>query len=220
MNTTIKLLTSNLETKTVSTNIQSTNSTVKVPTNKTMPAKILPDSTRLVWVDCEMTGLDTTVDTLLEVAVLITDEDLGIVAEGPNIVIHHPEEVLKSMNEWCIEHHAKSGLTKMVRDSTIGLEEAEDKILSFVKQWIPEKKCPLAGNSVGQDAKFLKKYMPKFMDHLHYRIVDVSTIKELSRRWYPEEYAMAPKKKMSHRALDDIKESIEELKYYKARVFK
>ena len=220
MNTTIKLLTSNLETKTVSTNIQSTNSTVKVPTNKTMPAKNLPDSTRLVWVDCEMTGLDTTVDTLLEVAVLITDEDLGIVAEGPNIVIHHPEEVLKSMNEWCIEHHAKSGLTKMVRDSTIGLEEAEDKILSFVKQWIPEKKCPLAGNSVGQDAKFLKKYMPKFMDHLHYRIVDVSTIKELSRRWYPEEYAMAPKKKMSHRALDDIKESIEELKYYKARVFK
>ena len=220
MNTTIKLLTSNLETKTVSTNIQSTNSTVKVPTSKTMPAKNLPDSTRLVWVDCEMTGLDTTVDTLLEVAVLITDEDLGIVAEGPNIVIHHPEEVLKSMNEWCIEHHAKSGLTKMVRDSTIGLEEAEDKILSFVKQWIPEKKCPLAGNSVGQDAKFLKKYMPKFMDHLHYRIVDVSTIKELSRRWYPEEYAMAPKKKMSHRALDDIKESIEELKYYKARVFK
>ena len=185
-----------------------------------MPTKNLPDSTRLVWVDCEMTGLDTKVDTLLEVAVLITDEDLGIVAEGPNIVIHHPEEVLKSMNEWCIEHHANSGLTKMVMDSTIGLEEAEDKILSFVKQWIPEKKCPLAGNSVGQDAKFLKKYMPKFMDHLHYRIVDVSTIKELSRRWYPEKYAMAPKKKMSHRALDDIKESIEELKYYKATVFK
>ena len=185
-----------------------------------MPTKNLPDSTRLVWVDCEMTGLDTKVDTLLEVAVLITDEDLGIVAEGPNIVIHHPEEVLKSMNEWCIEHHANSGLTKMVRDSTISLEEAEDKILSFVKQWIPEKKCPLAGNSVGQDAKFLEKYMPKFMNQLHYRIVDVSTIKELSRRWYPEQYVMAPKKKMAHRALDDIKESIEELKYYKATVFK
>ena len=92
--------------------------------------------------------------------------------------------------------------------------------MSFVKQWTPEKKCPLAGNSVGQDAKFLEKYMPKFMNHLHYRIVDVSTIKELSRRWYPEEYAMAPKKKMSHRALDDIKESIEELRYYRNKLFK
>ena len=100
------------------------------------------------------------------------------------------------------------------------LEEAEDKVLSFVKQWTPEKKCPLAGNSVGQDAKFLEKYMPKFMNHLHYRIVDVSTIKELSRRWYPEEFAMAPRKKMSHRALDDIKESIEELRYYRKKLFK
>ena len=100
------------------------------------------------------------------------------------------------------------------------MEEAEDKVVSFVKKWTPEKKCPLAGNSVGQDAKFLEKYMPKLMNHLHYRIIDVSTVKELGRRWYPEEFAMAPKKKMTHRALDDIKESIEELTYYRQKLFK
>jgi len=192
----------------------------KSSSNKLMPQFNLPEWTRLVWVDCEMTGLDPNIDTLLEVAVIVTDGDLNIVAEGPNIVIHQPDEVLTSMNEWCIEQHGKSGLTQRVKDSTISLAEAEDQIVSFVKKWTPEKKCPLAGNSVGQDAKFLVKYMPKVMNHLHYRIVDVSTIKELSRRWYPDELEKAPKKKMTHRALDDIKESIEELAYYRNSVFK
>lgn len=190
-----------------------------LPPKKVLPSA-LPDWTRLVWVDCEMTGLDTKVDTLLEVAVLVTDSDLSIVAEGPNVVIHHPDEVLARMNDWCIQHHGKSGLTQMVRDSTISMEEAEDKVVKFVKEWTPENRCPLAGNSVGQDAKFLEKYMPALMEHLHYRIVDVSTVKELSRRWFPEEFAMVPRKKMAHRALDDIKESIEELRYYRQKVFK
>jgi len=210
----------NLKQQNMSTSSYPINITEKASSTKTMPSNNLADWTRLVWVECEMTGLDTKIDTLLEVAVIITDGDLNTIAEGPNIVIHHPEEVLTSMNEWCIQHHGRSGLSKKVRESTISLEEAEDKVVSFVKQWTPEKKCPLAGNSVGQDAKFLEKYMPKLINHLHYRIIDVSTIKELSRRWYPEEFAMAPKKRMTHRALDDIKESIEELRYYRKKLFK
>jgi len=197
-----------------------TNISDNISSKKVMSQNNLPDWTRLVWVDCEMTGLDLDKDTLLEIAVIVTDSDLNILAEGPNIVIHHPDEVLTSMNEWCIDHHGKSGLTQRVRDSTISLEEAEDQVISFLKKWTPENKCPLAGNSVGQDARFLVKYMPKVMNHLHYRIVDVSTIKELSKRWYPNELEMQPKKKGAHRALDDIKESIEELVYYRKSVFK
>merc|ERR1712165_163843 len=210
---------SNLKKINMST-LNNTNSHDNNTSTKVIPPNNLPEWTRLVWVDCEMTGLDTKIDTLLEVAVIVTDSDLNIVAEGPNIVIHHAEEVLTSMNEWCIDHHGKSGLTQMVRDSKISFEEAEDQVVSFLKKWTPENKCPLAGNSVGQDARFLVKYMPRVMNHLHYRIVDVSTIKELSRRWNPNELEMQPKKKGAHRALDDIKESIEELVYYRKAVFK
>merc|ERR1712066_941329 len=175
---------------------------------------------RLVWIDCEMTGLDAQKDTLLEVAVIVTEGDLSVVAEGPNLVIHQPDEELNSMNEWCIKHHGDSGLTKAVRESKLSMQDCERQLLSFVSEHTPRGACPLAGNSVGQDAKFLSRLMPQLMEHLHYRIVDVSTIKELVKRWAPEVAMGTPEKKLNHRALDDIRESIEELRFYKETVFK
>ncbi len=124
------------------------------------------------------------------------------------------------MGEWCTEHHGESGLTQKVKESKLSLEECETKVLEFVQDWTNPGKSVLAGNSVGQDAKFLERYMPKFMAHLHYRIIDVSTVKELTKRWYPKEFSEKPQKKLAHRALDDIKESIEELQYYQKHVFK
>ena len=124
------------------------------------------------------------------------------------------------MNEWATRHHGESGLTEEVKRSNLSLSDCETRVLEFVEDWTPKGKCPLAGNSVGQDAKFLVKYMPDLMSHLHYRIIDVSTIKELAKRWYPKEYSNQPSKKLAHRALDDIRESIEELKYYRAVLFK
>ncbi|KAL3971550.1 hypothetical protein ACER0C_027069 [Sarotherodon galilaeus] len=177
-------------------------------------------SQRMVWVDLEMTGLDVEKDQIIEMACLITDSDLNILAEGPNLIIKQPDELLEGMSEWCKEHHGKSGLTQAVRDSKITLEQAEYEFLSFVRQHTPPGQCPLAGNSVHADKRFLDKYMPQFMYHLHYRIIDVSTIKELSRRWFPEEYKMVPHKKATHRALEDIRESIKELQYYRANIFK
>nr|XP_020477389.1 oligoribonuclease, mitochondrial [Monopterus albus] len=177
-------------------------------------------SQRMVWVDLEMTGLDIEKDQIIEMACIITDSDLNVLAEGPNLIINQPDEVLEGMSEWCKAHHGKSGLTQAVQDSTITLEQAEYEFLSFVRQHTPPGQCPLAGNSVHADKRFLDKYMPQFMYHLDYRIIDVSTIKELCRRWFPEQYKMAPQKKATHRALDDIWESIQELQYYKANVFK
>ncbi|XP_068577452.1 small fragment nuclease [Cebidichthys violaceus] len=177
-------------------------------------------SQRMVWVDLEMTGLDIETDQIIEMACIITDSDLNILAEGPNLIINQPNELLEGMSEWCKEHHGKSGLTQAVQDSKITLEQAEYEFLSFVRQHTPPGQCPLAGNSVHADKRFLDKYMPQFMYHLHYRIIDVSTIKELCRRWFPEEYKMVPHKKAAHRALDDIQESIKELQYYRANVFK
>ncbi|MCI4387984.1 hypothetical protein PGIGA_G00080290 [Pangasianodon gigas] len=177
-------------------------------------------SQRMVWVDLEMTGLDIEKDEIIEMACIITDSDLNIIAEGPNLIINQPDELLDSMSDWCKEHHGKSGLTQAVRDSKISLQQAEYEFLSFVRQHTPPGQCPLAGNSVHADKKFLDKYMPQFMRHLHYRIIDVSTVKELCRRWFPDEYKHAPQKKASHRALDDIQESIKELKFYRANVFK
>lgn len=182
-------------------------------------AKTVKDS-NLVWVDCEMTGLDPNKDHLLEIAVIVTDKDLNVLAEGPNLVIHQPDEILNSMGEWCTEHHGESGLTEKVQKSPLSLKECENQVIEFVQEWTPKGKCPLAGNSVGQDGKFLEKYMPNFMAHLHYRIVDVSTVKELVKRWYPGDFSRVPKKKLAHRALDDILESIEELKYYRKEVFR
>ncbi|XP_042355343.1 small fragment nuclease [Plectropomus leopardus] len=177
-------------------------------------------SQRMVWVDLEMTGLDIEKDQIIEMACIITDSDLNILAEGPNLIINQPNELLDGMSEWCKEHHGKSGLTQAVKDSKITLEQAEYEFLSFVRQHTPPGSCPLAGNSVHADKKFLDKYMPQFMYHLHYRIIDVSTIKELCRRWFPEEYKKVPLKKAAHRALDDIQESIKELQYYREHVFK
>ena len=135
-------------------------------------------------------------------------------------MIHQSDQVLNAMGDWCQKHHAKSGLTESVRQSKISLKECEETVHEFLVKHTKKGACPLAGNSVGQDAKFLEKYMPKITQHLHYRIIDVSTIKELTKRWYPEIAREAPKKRLSHRALDDIKESIEELKFYREKVFK
>ncbi|XP_056297313.1 small fragment nuclease isoform X2 [Pseudoliparis swirei] len=179
-----------------------------------------------------MTGLDIEKDQIIEMACIITDSDLNILAEGPNLIINQPNKLLEGMSEWCKEHHGKvcllllffyaevPGLTQAVKDSKITLEQAEYEFLSFVRQHTPPGPCPLAGNSVHADKRFLDKHMPQFMHHLHYRIVDVSTIKELCRRWFPEEYKMVPHKKAAHRALNDIQESIKELQYYRANVFK
>merc|ERR1712043_74537 len=167
-----------------------------------------------------MSGLDSKTDTLLEVAVIATDSNLNILGEGPNIVIHQNEDVLTNMGQWCIEHHGESGLTQKVRESTITLKKAEKQVVDFVKQWTKKGKSPLAGNSIGQDAKFLEKYIPDLMSQLHYRVIDVSTVKELCRRMNPEVFDGRPKKKLVHRALDDILESIEELKYYTENFFK
>ncbi|CAJ1064468.1 small fragment nuclease%2C partial [Xyrichtys novacula] len=138
-------------------------------------------SQRMVWVDLEMTGLDIEKDQIIEMACIITDSDLNILAEGPNLIIKQPDKLLDEMSEWCQEHHGKSGLTQAVRDSKISLEQAEYEFLSFIRQHTPPGQCPLAGNSVHADKRFLDKYMPQFMYHLHYRIIDVSTIKELCR---------------------------------------
>lgn len=175
---------------------------------------------RMVWVDLELTGLDVEKDKIIEMACIITDSELNILAEGPHLIVNQPNELLDGMSEWCVEHHGKSGLTQAVKDSKISQQQAEYEFLSFVRQHIPPGHCPLAGSSVHADKKFLDKYMPQFMEHLHYRIIDVSTIKELCRRWYPDEFENAPKKKFSHRALDDIRESIKELQYYRMHVFK
>ncbi|XP_062894534.1 small fragment nuclease [Mobula hypostoma] len=175
---------------------------------------------RMVWVDLEMTGLDIEKDKIIEMACIITDAELNILAEGPHLIVNQPNELLDGMSEWCAQHHGKSGLTQAVRDSKISLQQAEYEFLSFVRQHTPPGLCPLAGNSVHADKKFLDKYMPQFMKHLHYRIIDVSTIKELCRRWYPDKYEDAPKKKASHRALDDIRESIKELQFYRKHIFK
>ncbi|ELT97456.1 hypothetical protein CAPTEDRAFT_221441 [Capitella teleta] len=178
------------------------------------------DANRLVWVDLEMSGLDVNKCRILEMACLITDSNLNVIAQGPELIIHQAEDVLASMDEWCTEHHAKSGLTQAVRDSKVSIVDAEDMMLRFVEEHTPCGKCPLAGNTVHMDKRFLDAYMPRFSEHLHYRIVDVSTVKEICRRWFPMTIDLAPSKVANHRALDDIKESIEELKFYRKNIFK
>jgi len=178
------------------------------------------ESGPLVWMDLEMSGLDPDRERIIEAAVLITDASLEIVAEGPEIVVHQPDSLLDAMDEWNTKHHGESGLTERVRASTIGEAEAEQQLLDFVSAHCEERTAPLCGNSVHQDRRFLSRYMPKLDAYLHYRIIDVSTVKELAKRWYPETYAQIPKKVGRHRALDDIKESIEELRWYRQHVFR
>jgi len=176
--------------------------------------------TDIVWMDLEMTGLDIEKDKILEVACIITDQDLNVKSEGPCFAINHPQEVYDSMNEWCMKHHYNSGLIDRCKSSDVNLEEASNLVLSYLEKNIPKRACPLGGNSVYTDRLFIMKFMPLVDAYLHYRIVDVSTIKELAKRWHPAILDSAPKKSFTHRSLDDIRESIKELAYYKANLFK
>ncbi|MEJ7742330.1 MAG: oligoribonuclease [Nocardioidaceae bacterium] len=174
---------------------------------------------RLVWIDCEMTGLDTRADALIEVAALVTDFDLNILGEGIDIVIQPPQEALEQMSEVVRAMHVNSGLLDEL-DAGTDLATAERLVLDFVRSQVPDAgKAPLAGNSVGTDRLFLSRDMPMLDGHLHYRVIDVSSIKELARRWFPRAYYASPQKSGNHRALADIRESIQELRYYRATVF-
>ncbi|HLU33773.1 MAG TPA: oligoribonuclease [Natronosporangium sp.] len=178
------------------------------------------DADRLVWVDCEMTGLDPGKDALLEVAALVTDPDLNVLGTGVEVVIHADEEALAGMPDVVRQMHDSSGLTEAVRRSAVTLAEAEERVLEYVTAHVPSPRtAPLCGNSVATDRLFLARDMPRLDQHLHYRMVDVSSIKELCRRWYPRVYYSQPAKGLSHRALADIKESIRELEYYRRTVF-
>jgi oligoribonuclease len=183
--------------------------------NTEVPAR----SDQLVWIDLEMTGLNPEKHQVLEIASLVTDGNLKLVAEGPNLVIHHSKAILESMDPWSEKQHAKSGLTARVKESLTGLEEAEQATLNFMKQYCKANVAPLCGNTVHHDRRFLVKYMPSIHEFLHYRHVDVSTVKDIVARWYPNEKAFG-KKKDSHRALQDIRESVEELRFYRERFFK
>jgi len=190
------------------------------------------NESKLVWVDCEMTGLGGpgTVgnDRLLEIAVIVTDSDLTNIKKGPNLIIHQSDAVLGNMNEWCKNHfgwkedgsHEEGKLAALSKASPVSETEAERQVIEFVSQHVAQGKGLLAGNTVHADKRFLEAYMPSFMKYLHYRILDVSTVKEICSRWYPEDFAKAPPKAYKHRALDDIEASITELKYYQTSIFK
>lgn len=183
------------------------------------PAEISSNDRNLVWLDLEMTGLVPERDVILEMATIITDQNLNVLAEGPVIAIHQPDAVLNAMDEWNTKQHGGSGLVERVKNSTISTREAEKITLEFIRQWVPKRKSPLCGNSIGQDRRFLARYMPEFEEYLHYRNVDVSTIKELAQRWRPT-VLEGFSKKGSHLALDDIRDSIAELRHYRENFFK
>ena len=175
--------------------------------------------TRLVWIDCEMTGLDLEADALIEVAALVTDFELNVLGEGVDVVIKPPAEALEQMNEFVTSMHTSSGLLEEL-DGGVTLEEAQAQVMAYIREHCPDgSRPPLAGNTVSTDRAFLARDMPELETFLHYRIVDVSSIKELSRRWFPRAYFAAPSKNGNHRALADIQESIEELRYYREAVF-
>ncbi len=177
-----------------------------------------PDKSNLVWIDLEMTGLDPLRDVIIEAAVLITDGDLNIIAHGPELAIHRSEAQLSVMNSWNRQTHHGSGLIKRVRASEIEIDHAQTEIVEFVQQWTNKGQSPLCGNSVHQDKRFLYQEMPQLVDWLNYRIIDVSTVKELAKRWYPELGKFV--KQQNHRALDDIRESINELRWYREQMFR
>ena len=172
----------------------------------------------LVWMDCEMTGLDPEKDVLLELATIITDSNLKIIAEGPVLTIRQSEKTLKNMSAWCRKTHEKSGLTERVRKEGIATAEAERLTLKFLRRYCKAGTAPLCGNSIGQDRRFLVKYMPKLHDFFHYQSIDVSTVKQLVRRWCGKS-CRPPEKSKEHRALADIRESIAELAFYRKKVF-
>ena len=170
--------------------------------------------------DLEMTGLDPATEVIVEIATLITDDELNVIAEGPDLVIHQPETMLVAMDPFVVQMHTSSGLLTAIRESTITLEQAGAQTLEFIKKHVPEPRTiPLCGNSIGTDRRFLAKYLPEIENYLHYRSVDVSTIKELVKRWYPGLEITRPTKAGAHRALDDVQESIRELKFYRENVF-
>ncbi|MDQ4502303.1 oligoribonuclease [Sinomonas sp. ASV322] len=174
---------------------------------------------RIVWIDCEMTGLDIARDALIEVAVLVTDAELNILGDGVDVVIRPADEALAGMNDFVREMHTTSKLLDELPDG-LTLEAAQAQVLAYIRAWVPEpRKAQLGGNSVGTDRTFLARDMPEVVEHLHYRIVDVSTIKELARRWFPRAYFQAPAKTGGHRALGDIRDSIDELRYYREAIF-
>jgi len=174
----------------------------------------------LVWIDCEMTGLDIGSYTLIEIAALVTDGELRVLGDGVDVVIHADDAALDGMQDVVREMHARSGLTDAARASSIILTEAERAVLEYVRTFVPEPRtAPLAGNSIATDRLFLARYMPQLEAHLHYRMVDVSSVKELCRRWYPRVYYAKPEKGLAHRALADIEESLRELRYYRATAF-
>jgi oligoribonuclease len=174
----------------------------------------------LAWIDLEMTGLDADRDVILEIAVLVTDDDLAIVAEGPDLVVHAPVEALDAMEPVVVKMHGDSGLRTAVEASTVSVDQAAAIVLDFLRLQLPAPKTvPLCGNSIATDRRFLARYMPEVDNWFHYRSIDVSTVKELCRRWYPDAYKAAPAKAGGHRAMDDIRESVAELAYYRTAIF-
>lgn len=179
----------------------------------------LTDDRTLVWLDLEMTGLEPDRDVIMEIATVVTDSDLNVLAEGPCLALHQPDAVLDTMDPWCVEQHGKSGLTARCRESKVTVLDAQARSLEFLAKWCEPGKSPLCGNTIGQDRRFLVKYMPRLHEFFHYRSIDVSSIKELVSRWYPEAKYVYTKEKR-HLSLEDVKESIEELRHYRRTVFR
>ncbi len=179
----------------------------------------MPEANYLVWIDLEMTGLDPEKERIIEIATIVTDSELNTIEEGPVIAVHQSDSLLNSMDEWCTRTHGESGLTKRVRDSKVSEIDAEQRTLEFLQRYLEPGQSPLCGNSIGQDRRFLVKYMPELEAFFHYRNLDVSTVKELARRWRPE-VLDGVQKKGSHLALDDIRDSIDELRHYREHFFR
>ena len=186
-------------------------------TENPSPTITAKNDNNLIWLDMEMTGLDISQNTILEVAVVITDGNLNVLTETSSYAINHPDSVLQKMDKWNTKTHTKSGLLERVKQSTNTIEFVEQQLLQFIKAYVDKGKSPLCGNTIYQDRKFIVKYMPKLEEYLHYRNLDVSTLKELAKRWYPKVYAGFTKQH-KHEALADIQESINELKYYREKM--
>lgn len=179
----------------------------------------MQNALNLIWIDLEMTGLNPDTDVIIEMATIVTDSELNVLAEGPTIAIHQSDEILAGMDEWNTRQHGQSGLTQRVRESVISMAEAEAQTLTFLEQWVPKGKSPICGNSICQDRRFLYRHMPQLEAYFHYRNLDVSTLKELAARWAPA-VRDGVKKSSSHLAMDDIRDSIAELRHYREHFIK